>query len=547
MKKLGLLALCACTSNPSPPKPAIAVSPDTADVLTCSTQQLTATVTNVADGVSWTASPGSIDATGLYTSPLATPSDGMASVTATSVADPSLAATAQLTLATAFPGTPVAIPTAPGNSGALGTVGVYQHSVVARGSRVYAVWQDNPASSSDVSLQVARSDDGGATWQAAKPAFAATLKAGTDTSDNWVECPSLAIDSANPDVVYAVGRISGSNSLGAEVGAPDQPTLVFAMSSDGGQSFTETVLHADIPIGYCADVISPAADTVVIDDPVDDCTNDKDVWVWSDVHRGAGFAQGTQGTGTYLSNGTTHGLDDADGRACANPARVDIETDGTTGIGGEATESPRLFTDGAGRVCITYVGDTTAMSPTPVHAYVQCSDDLGKTFSAPIALDTAAPGLYHSHATGAFGQGGDAAIAWASSADDTNLSSDIYVALSSDHGHTFGPATRIASYAVPGATGPTSMINPSLMYDAAGILWLGYRVGDGQIDRIIIDKSCDGGTTWSGPVLVNGTEDQVTSSTFVSMKWPVLIDGPGDAPHLAATPDDKMCVFGLAP
>lgn len=549
MKRLALvlLSLAACTDDP--PKPEVTVSPATANVLTCSTSQLTATVTHEMDpSVTWSASPGTIDATGLYTSPMVTPTPAMATVTATSVAAPDASGTAQLALATAFPSAPVTVPGAPGND-MVGTVGVFQHQLVARGNRAYAVWSVNPPNGTNVALHVARSDDGGATWNAGVDAFSAMLKSPMTTTDAWMECAAIAIDAANPDVIYAVGRVSSGNSLGAAVGDQTDATLVFAVSSDGGATFTKSVLHADTPIGYCADIISPVANAVVVTDPVDQCG--KDIWVWSDANRGAAFAQGVMETnGGYLANGTTAGLDEVDGHMCGSADKVDIEQNGTTELGGEATEAPRMFTDGAGRVCISYIGDTTAApGATPVHSYVQCSTDLGVTFSPAITLDPTAPlGTDHSQASGALGPHGAAAVAWVRSLDTSNLTAHLFIATSSDNGATFGAAAQVPTYVLPGDTVGAPALNASLMYDADGILWIAYRVDDGGLaDRIIVDKSCDGGTTWSGPVLVNGTEAEITAATFTNMKWPAFIAVPGDAPHLSAFASDHPSVFRLAP
>jgi len=534
-----LIALAACSS--SPPPPSFAVSPDSTRVLTCSTAQFTAT-----DDATWSADPGAIDDTGLYTSPIATPSPATATITATALAPRRPSATAAVALATAFPGAALAVPGSPGSSGPLGTVGVFQHSFAARGDRAYAVWPVNPPGASSVTLQIARSTDAGASWQAATPAFDAALKSGTDTSQSWVECASLAIDAANPDVIYATARISGGNSLGASVGHPDDPTLVFAVSSDGGATFTQRVLRAGSTVGFCADVVSPAADSVVIDDPDGECG--KDIWVWSDRHRGQAFAGGANSASGFVAAGATSALDSVDGKACDAPDKITVESNGTTAAGGEATEAPRLFTDGAGRVCISYVGDTVPQAGPPTHSYVQCSDDFGATFSATTSLDaTAIAGTAHSQPNGTIG-GNGAAVAWVRSLDTNNQAAFLFVATSANRGRNFWPAVQVPTYVLPGQSAGAPAVNPTVMFDAAGILWLAYRVDDGGVaDRIVVDKSCDGGTTWSGPVLVNGTEEQVTAGTFADMKWPVLVPGSGEAPHLAASADAQIAVFALTP
>jgi len=264
-----LSAVVACTSSNSG-APAIAVTPGSADVLTCSTAQFSAEVTGLDDvDVSWSATAGTIDANGLYASPTTVQA---VSVTATSTADPTLAATAPVTLATAFPSTAAPIAGSVGTDGNGGAIGIYQHQIVASGKRAYAIWPVNPIGSSSVSAQVARSDDGGATWTPGVDAIGTTLANGQQTDQGWVECVALAIDAGDPDVVYATARVSGNGSTLSESVGVDESLLAFAVSTDGGATFAApTVLRATTAVGYCADVISPAPDTVVVVDPTDDC------------------------------------------------------------------------------------------------------------------------------------------------------------------------------------------------------------------------------------------------------------------------------------
>jgi len=524
----------------------ITITPQTADVMTCSTAQLAAAVTGFDDlQVSWSASPGSVDQSGLYTSPMTVQTN--ASVTATSKADPNLSATAQVTLATAFPSAAQPIGSSPGTDLIGGTVGVYQHEIANKGDRVYTIWPNNPAGSNTPSVLVARSNDGGVTWQAPATAVPITLKAGTDTTDSWAECTAIAIDAANPDIVYATTRITGANHYGEMVGAPDEPTLIYAVSTDGGATFTQTVLRATTGTGICADIISPKPNTVIVEDPTGDCDTDRDAWVFSDANRGAGFATGTVvSMNEYEAHGNTGGLDSADKRACSDPAKLTIEQNGTSGLGGEATESPRMFVNAAGRVCISYVAIANGLTGTPEHAYEQCSDDLGVTFDAPVTLDPATPaGAGHSHTVGAFGPNNAAAVAFVHQIGQDGF---IFLATSSDGGETFGAPTQVPTYSLPDTTTPGPALNPTVLYDATGVLWIAYRVYDGGVsDRIVVDKSCDGGHTWSGSVLVNGTEQQIIDATFPNMKWPALFATTGKAPRLVATGTGATDVFDLAP
>jgi hypothetical protein len=87
------------------------VSPEQADVLTCGTQQIIATVTGTDDtGVTWTldgdATRGTIDIEGMYTAPIKRPDPNEVTITATAHADPTKSASSKLTLWTALPEAP---------------------------------------------------------------------------------------------------------------------------------------------------------------------------------------------------------------------------------------------------------------------------------------------------------------------------------------------------------------------------------------------------------------------------------------------------------
>ena len=270
--------------------------------------------------------------------------------------------------------------------------------------------------------------------------------------------------------------------------------------------------------------------------------------MFSDPHRGAGFTAGTLISMNEYEADSTGALDSIDGNACGTPPKIDLEQDGSTAISGEAGESPRLFTDGAGRLCITYIGESTGVSPTPEHAYVQCSSDAGHSFTPLRSLDPAAPAaMDHSLAVGAFGPSHAAAIAWVNQVADGG-GAFLFLATSSDDGATWSAPAMVPTYVLPGTTTSAPVVNPALAYDATGVLWIAYRVDDGGLsDRIVVDKSCDGGSTWSGAVLVNGSEDEIVAGTFPNMKWPMLVTDDGVAPHLGASAEATLDVFGLAP
>jgi hypothetical protein len=83
------------TTNPV----VVTLSPTSADVITSTSVQFTATVTGTTNTkVTWTTAVGTISNTGLYAAPAIVPNPAVTTVTATSVANPTYAAAAQVTI-----------------------------------------------------------------------------------------------------------------------------------------------------------------------------------------------------------------------------------------------------------------------------------------------------------------------------------------------------------------------------------------------------------------------------------------------------------------
>ena len=538
-------------ADSAPPGPvSVSISPTTLSLLTCSTQTFAATVTGSMDtSVTWTVTPdgiGTVDTNGKYTAPSVVPQPPTAKVTATTLANQSKSASASVTLATAFVGKGAAIAGSATTAELESRVGVYPHSFAANGKRAYGVWTSNPANGSAVSMKIARSDDGGATWKPAVTAISATLKSPLTTVDAWIECPAVTIDPQNPDIVYVVGKITASNSLATSVNADDQ-TTVLAVSKDGGATFTTRVMH----VGggdTCPDVSAPAANTIVVEAPAQqNCDGAPDMRLWSDAANGAGFATGTlDASNHYIAAGLTNALINVNKSPMCS-GRIVIGQNGTTGNGGEATEAPRLFTNGKGALCITYIGTLPTDGGTTTNAYVQCSTDAGVSFSDPLNLDPdRVNGIDHSAAIGSFSPDGTSiAVLWVNSPNANNQTALPYLAVSKDLGKTFTPPTLVPTYVAPGMNVPVPAVNPTIAFDASGVLWLAYRSNDGTpSDRLIVDKTCDLGKTWSGAVLVNGPEAAVPTN---GMKWPALITSSSAAPSVVASATAGLTVFTLAP
>ena len=528
------LGACGSSGKTSSGSIEVTVTPAPAGVLTCSTVPFTATVTGTGNSaVSWSVAPatGAIGADGRYVAPLVTPIAGLetVTVTATSVASTKASdTTPPIAIATAFPGAVSRVAASTGTSE--GTIGVYQHAAARSGSRAYASWANNPAGGSEVQMMVARSNDAGKTWAAAAPAIDAQLLGGATTSDGWLDCPAIAVDPANPDVVYAVATINSPNTLGAAYDDTYGPALVFSISTDGGRTFTPSVLStASGAFSPCPDIASPAANTVVITAAGTGCQPADpyalDIHVWSDANQGAGFAYGAyDGYGAWWANGETQGLARLEGDAsCGGDLRLFV---GSSDAGsGQMVESPRMFTDGQGTVCVAYAANTT--DTYDQNTFVQCSGDAGGTFTPAAKL---APWQgFANQPSGAFGPAGAVAAAWTDQ-DDPTWGQVLYVATSADGGASFGAPVQVSTVDAP--------FTPSVAYDAAGVLWIAYVVNGDAGAQVVVDKSCDGGVTFSGPVVVNTGYDLV---------GPSLLPGAGPAPNLAGQLVDAQAMFTLSP
>ncbi len=127
------------------PVAAVSVEPGSATLAPAQNQQFTATVTGTSQqSVAWTLNPavGAISATGLYTSPASITSQQTVTVSATSKADPTKAASATVTL-TPLP--VVAVSVAPG-SATLAPAQNQQFAATVTGtSQQSVVWTLNPA------------------------------------------------------------------------------------------------------------------------------------------------------------------------------------------------------------------------------------------------------------------------------------------------------------------------------------------------------------------------------------------------------------------
>jgi hypothetical protein len=477
------LALGACSSPDS--SGALSVTPSSADVLTCTTLSLSAS----DPGGTWSVVPaaaGTVDAAGLYAAPNAVPAPPEAEVQYSLGGE---VASATLRLATAHVGHSTAI-----TDDAFFSSVPFERALVARGDRVYAVYP-GPAGSSDPypqDIRLARSDDGGATFSALPP-----------FPSGHLGCAAAAIDAVDPDVVYLVflaGEATGARGW-----------VHLAVSGDGGATFPDEYVIADTVLGdlgmICPDVTSPAGDVVLV-------TGERHTpdgashWVgtFRDEQRGAGF-------GTGSGDDSSNYYVDADTNMAATFG-CPIDSNGEQ-------RSPRVFSHGD-TVCIAFESNpgSTCADPTD-EEYVQCSLDGGATWSAPERLGATTGKAWP---TGAVADDGTVAIAW------TEVRSDLdEIVYAVGDGAPFdAPRQYPLDRAALGD--PFGVADPVVAWEG-GVLWLSFTISPSDDPQVVVDKSCDGGVTWSGAVRASDPQRRGSALLVTSKGVAVAaFDRAGEAP-----------------
>ena len=185
-----------------------------------------------------------------------------------------------------------------------------------------------------------------------------------------------------------------------------------------------------------------------------------------------------------------------------------------------------MFTDGLGRLCLTYAAEPQA-APTIENVYIQCSNNAGKTYTQPLEIESGArrrrPAIGRLRARRDGGGGLDHAI---TSADDQQLS--------------WRSAPTVAPRSAP-RSGPTVDLPTAVGLRRRGRRRLGlYMVSYGTAYSLIVDKSCDNGATFSGPVKIQGT------TSFGVMAGSLLGTGAA-APILLGLEDTMHVAYALSP
>jgi len=196
----------------------VSVSPTTATLIGGATQQFAATVTadGSSSGVTWTATTGSISTSGLYTAPAVIGSTLSATITATSVKDPTKNSTATVTL------TPISVNAISPATASLG-VG---------GTQAFTVTVANDGSSS------------GVTWSIGSGAGSLTSVTTTGVTYN---APTTAISTVTTVTLTATSIKDTTKSTTATITlnplSVSIPTTPVAMIGGATQSFSATVTN----------------------------------------------------------------------------------------------------------------------------------------------------------------------------------------------------------------------------------------------------------------------------------------------------------------
>lgn len=490
--------------------PAVTVAPAPLDGLTCEAYDFT--LSGATGTAAWSIAPndpklGAIDAQGHYTAPIVTPAsafDVVGTVGASS-------GRSRVTLHTALPRV-------------ISTAGISAHdiqtsAIASSGKRLYTASLEG----TDV-VKVNRSDDGGATWS--DPTKINDTAAGV-----VLGCVSVAVDAGNPDVVYVTyqalqngGPFDKTSSINdTEAGT----TIALAVSEDKGATWTNYVLVSQNNEGFCASIVSAAADQVTVEFPTDDGVSETGdaihMYTYVDGARGKGFATGELGPYGYVASGQSSPF-------VLAPITY-VSSDG----GDDGAEFPTLFTGPGGKVCLSFWTSTM----TTDYAYplsVTCSADAGKTFG-PIsvvhdpAINAPDGSQYPRHQRAAIGDDGKMAIVWDEPAGG------VYVSTSAD-GATWSSPQQLNHLDLDGPGSPDAGHHPTVAWEG-GILWVAYQSNSlGGDDAIVVDKSCDGGTTWSGNQVVNvGAEGAITGRNYPKL---LLTDGKAAISSFVNTQDADL-------
>lgn len=505
---------CADDTEDGDP-PAVTVAPAPLEGLTCGAYDFT--LAGATGAVAWSIDPndpklGAIDAKGHYTAPIVVPASTFDVVGTASESS----GRSKVTLHTA-------LPRAISNAGIVAKQ-IETSAIASSGARVYTASLEG----SDV-VKVNRSDDGGATWTAA-------TKINDTAAGIVLGCVSVAVDAGNPDVVYVTYQALQNGGPFDKTSAIDDSesgtTIALAVSEDKGATWTNYVLVSQNNEGNCAAIASGAPDRVTVEFPTDDGVTETGdsihMYTYVDGARGKGFATGELDMYSYAASG---GYAPFAGAPIAN-----VSSNG----GDDGAEFPTLATGPNGKVCVSFWTSTM----TTDYAYplsVTCSADGGATFGPVSIVHDPAIGApdgsqYPRHQRAAIAPDGKIAVVWDEPAGG------VYVSTSAD-GATWTAPVQMNHLDLAGPGTPDAGHHPTIVWEG-GVLWVAYQSESlGGDDAIVVDKSCDGGTTWSGNQVVNMASD----GSIADRNHPALFlrDGKAAIASFVSTQDADLELLTL--
>jgi hypothetical protein len=171
-----------------------------------------------------------------------------------------------------------------------------------------------------------------------------------------------------------------------------------------------------------------------------------------------------------------------------------------------AAADPAVAADDHGRVALTWV---TSDSLGGLDVWLALSSDSGVTFGVPRRLN-AVPGRVSSYAESrplpAWGPGGRLAVAWAELRADTGMAADVVVRASADAGASWGTPVTVNDDV---AGRPVYHGFPALAWLPDGTLFAAWMDGrhtppgeEESVGALVAAVSPDGGRTWEPNVLV---------------------------------------------
>jgi len=441
--------------------------------------------------VTWSVSGGgTVDQTGKYSAPITALADPV-SVTATSDADPDEERVEPAPRRDRF---------SQGDLQArreLRQPPFFITTVVASGAMVYAalVHVDKSDPNGDqYALEVTVSKDGGATFGA--PAGVADVPNPKVT----LFCPSLAVDAGDANTVYLSYMIASGPYLKTSDVADTSAgmSVAVAVSHDAGVTWQNIMLESQASgFGECPDVASPKAGAVVVEAPSFDFPSPP-MRTYATRTVGRISPRWRSAISRFVSP-ERHDLDEPFAELWIRRRIGWIRVSPPV----RRRDGPRLRDVRRRRLC-RGAHRRAVLGRRRQDVWRQGGRRGGANAQTRLH-----------HPIGVF-DGKEVTVAyWVL---DPATGGGLRIAKSKDGGKTFTVPHAVPRYEIPNNTLSNDAMYPAIGWEG-GTLWMAYLVADGSgPNRLIVDKSCDGGDTWSGSLLVNGVEPNITDSR----NWPAL-------------------------